>query len=51
MNDYFYLKIQSDHPLSCGVYLLDEPGFIRFYIKTSLFDFVFFASLDRKSVV
>ena len=51
VDDYFYLKIQSDHPLSCGVYLLDEPGFIRFYIKTSLFDFVFFAAIFSFAIV
>ena len=51
VDDSLYLKIQSDYPLSCGVYLLDEPGFMRFYMKTSLIYLVFFSAIFSFAVV
>lgn len=44
-DDYFYLKVRAEHPLSCGVYLVDQRSFMQLYVKTNLYYAGFFGIL------
>ena len=43
--EYLYLRVHAYHPLSCGVYLLDKPSFIRLYLKSTLFYLLIFSAM------
>ena len=43
--EYLYLRVHAYHPLSCGVYLMDKPSFIRLYLRSTLFYLLVFSAM------